>query len=102
MQDCIFCKIVAGKIASQKVYEDNSLMAFKDVKPSAPVHILIVPKVHISDLLQSDNEILIKIQNLARKLINKFGIAENYQVLTNGGNIQEIKHLHYHVKGGVK
>ncbi len=106
MQDCIFCKIVRKEIPSQIVYEDDRVLVFKDINPLAPVHFLIIPKEHLSNLLdiKEDNVDLIgHIHLVANKLARDAGIAEKgYRVVTNcnkeGGQI--IFHLHYHLIGG--
>jgi len=107
MSDCIFCKIIAGEIPSQKVYEDESVYAFKDINPMAPVHILVVPKEHISTLLDinSDNSKVIShiyevISNIAReyKLEDGFRVVSNCN--ENGG--QTVFHIHFHILGGEK
>jgi len=108
MADCIFCKIIDGSIPSTKVYEDDSILAFKDINPAAPVHVLVVPKVHIESLeaLNNENINIVKdihfaIQKVAEIMkINK----EGYRVIVNCGKNagQTVPHLHYHVLGGAK
>lgn len=106
MTDCLFCKIVAGEIPSTKVYEDEELLAFRDIAPKAPVHILIIPKKHIASLAEvkpEDAPLLAKIQILARLLAEQEGILESgFRLLTNSGRDsgQEVAHLHYHLVGG--
>lgn len=106
MTDCLFCKIAAGEIPSTKVYEDDELLAFKDISPKAPVHILIIPKKHITSLADAqtkDATLLAKIQILAGLLAAQQGIKESgFRVLTNSGKDsgQEVPHLHYHLLGG--
>lgn len=106
MTDCLFCKIVAGEIPSTKVYEDEELLAFRDIAPKAPVHILIIPKKHIASLAEvkpEDAPLLAKIQILARLLTEQEGILESgFRLLTNSGRDsgQEVAHLHYHLVGG--
>ena len=105
---CIFCKIISGEIPSTKVYENDKIIAFKDINPAAPIHLLIVPKVHIESLeaLNNDNIGIVKdihfaIQEVAKKMeINEKG----YRVITNCGveGGQTVPHLHYHVLGGVQ
>ncbi|AAO36529.1 histidine triad nucleotide-binding protein [Clostridium tetani] len=106
MEDCIFCKIVKGDIPSEKVYEDELILAFKDISPSAPTHVLVIPKKHIKNLNElSDNDakiishIYIKIKELAQQLdINEKG----YRVVTNCGEQggQTVEHIHFHLLGG--
>ncbi len=106
MQDCIFCKIVNREIPSQVVYEDERIMAFRDINPLAPVHILIIPKEHLVNVLDitEDNVDLIgHIHLVANKLAREAGIAEKgFRIVTNcnqeGGQI--IFHMHYHLIGG--
>lgn len=106
MDDCIFCKIVRKEIPSQIVFEDEALLAFRDISPIAPVHIIIIPKKHIADLASVkhvDLEILGRIQLVATKLAEQEGISERgYRVINNcreeGGQV--VKHIHYHLVGG--
>ena len=106
MEGCIFCKIVNREIPSQIVYEDDRVLAFKDINPLAPVHILIIPKEHITNVLDIDEnnaDIIAHIHLVANKLAREAGIAERgFRVVTNcneeGGQI--IFHLHYHLIGG--
>ena len=112
MKDCIFCKIIAGEIPSKKVYEDDKMLAFHDINPAAPVHIICVPKIHmdslnnINDINQSQDNInyvshiLGKIPEIAKTL----GVFEGYRVITNIGDDggQSVKHLHFHIIGGRK
>lgn len=107
MEDCIFCKIVGGELPSQKVYEDNEILAFKDIHPLAPVHILVIPKKHISklaDATEGDAEILGKIQLIAAKLAKENGIGDAFRVLNANGKDagQSVFHIHYHLRGGWK
>ena len=104
--DCIFCKIANKEIPSKIVYEDNDVIAFHDVNPEAPVHILVIPKKHISSLNAATAEdeqllgkILLTIQNIAKEQ----GIAEaGYRVVNNCGELggQTVHHLHFHLLGG--
>ena len=104
--NCIFCKIIQGEIPSEIVYEDETVMAFKDVAPVAPVHVLIVPKKHIptlNDAEESDAEVLGKIQLVAKKIAQQLGVQETgYRVLSNCGKDagQVVMHIHYHLLGG--
>jgi histidine triad (HIT) family protein len=108
MSDCLFCKIGAGEIPSNVVYEDDELLAFRDISPKAPTHILIIPKKHVAslaDTTDADAALLGKIQILARQLAEKEGIAESgFRVISNSGadSGQEVPHLHYHLVGGRK
>ena len=108
MDDCLFCKIIKGEIPSDKVYEDEYVYAFKDIHPAAPVHVLVVPKVHIESLeaLSEENiENIIPIHEGIKKVSKIMGINEDgYRVIVNCGKEagQTVMHLHYHVLGGVK
>lgn len=106
MEECLFCKIIDGEIDSDIVYEDEQVIAFKDINPQAPTHILIVPKKHISTLLDldtEDNQLIGHIYQVANKLAKREGIAEDgFRVVSNckeaGG--QTVFHIHYHLLGG--
>ena len=108
MEDCIFCKIIKGQIPSTIVYEDSDIIAFRDVDPQAPVHILVIPKKHISSLidLKEEDELLIgKIYTVINKIAKKEEINEDgFRVIVNCGEDggQEVKHLHFHILGGKK
>ena len=104
MSDCLFCKIVDGEIPSNKVYEDDEILAFNDVAPQAPVHFLIVPKKHMESLDDTTDEdaallahIMLKIKDIAKDL----GLENGYRVVINTGEdgMQSVKHLHVHVLG---
>jgi histidine triad (HIT) family protein len=103
---CIFCKIVKGELPAKVVYEDDKVMAFHDINPQAPVHVLIIPKEHVptlNDLEEKHKELLGHIFLVIKKLAKEMGIDESgYRVLVNcnrdGG--QEIYHLHFHLLGG--
>lgn len=102
--DCIFCKIVNGSIPSKKIYEDEDVIAFNDIKPSAKVHFLIVPKLHVETLKDCDvthQNLLGKILLLAPKIAQEQGLA-GFKTLINTGREggQEVFHLHIHVLGG--
>ena len=108
MEDCLFCKIVKGEIPSTKVYEDEEILAFNDINPVAPVHILVIPKKHIVSLneIEPEDQMLIgKIFTVIKKIAKEQGFAENgYRVIANCGEDggQEVKHLHFHILGGKK
>mgnify|MGYP003490981122 FL=1 len=105
-EDCVFCKIVEGKIPSTKVYEDDEVLAFKDINPIAPIHILIIPKKHIKSLTElNDNKLLAHIFKVIKDVAKSQGVEEKgYRVITNIGEDggQAVKHLHFHVIGGKK
>ena len=109
MSDCIFCKIAAGDIPSQKVFEDNSVVAFKDLSPQAPVHVLIVPKKHVQSVAQLsavDKELIAHVfVDVAPKLAAELGIADTgFRLVVNTGDEggQTVNHLHVHLLGGRK
>ena len=104
--NCIFCKIISGEIPSKKVYEDETVYAFYDIQPMAPVHVLIVPKVHIASVneVTSENSAVIgHIYEVAALLAKELGVAESgYRVVSNCGADagQTVFHLHFHLLGG--
>ncbi len=105
--DCLFCKIAAGEIPSTKVYEDDKLLAFKDINPQAPVHILIIPKEHFDSIDALDEKsapIIGDIMLVAKKIAAEQGLKDGYRIITNIGENggQTVKHLHFHILGGVK
>jgi histidine triad (HIT) family protein len=107
VDDCVFCKIVKGEIPSKKVYESKDVMAFYDINPVAPVHVLIIPKKHIENLANvsgEDERVLGKCQLAAGEVAKKLGIADAFRLLTASGTGagQTIFHLHYHLVGGWK
>ena len=108
MEDCIFCKIIKGEIPSNKVYEDEDILAFRDINPVTPVHILAIPKKHISSLVElkpEDEAIIGKIYMVINKIAKQEGISEKgFRVIVNCGEDggQEVKHLHFHLLGGKK
>jgi histidine triad (HIT) family protein len=102
---CIFCKIVAGHVPSKKVYEDDELLAFHDINPWAPVHFLIVPKIHLAsfyDVAAQHQAMLGKMMVLAPKLMRDLGVTNGFRTIVNTGadGRQEVPHLHIHVIGG--
>lgn len=108
MAECIFCKIVKKELPAEIIYEDKEILAFKDIKPVAPVHLLIIPKTHILsvDHLESkDKELIGKMFLVGQKLAREKGIAETgYRISCNVGKDagQTIEHLHFHLIGGKK
>ncbi|NLY53702.1 MAG: histidine triad nucleotide-binding protein [Firmicutes bacterium] len=104
MSECVFCKIVAKELPSDVVYEDDAIIAFRDINPVAPVHILVIPKRHIKSLQDTepqDEQLLGALLSVARKVASEQGL-EGYRVATNIGKDggQVIEHLHFHVIGG--
>ncbi|WP_374595007.1 histidine triad nucleotide-binding protein [Aquabacterium sp.] len=103
--NCIFCKIAAGEIPSRKVYEDEDVIAFHDIRPAAPVHLLIVPREHVptlADATAAHQALLGKMLLLAPKLAQEHGATNGFRVVVNNGpdGGQEVYHLHVHVLGG--
>lgn len=105
---CIFCKIIDGEIPSTKVYEDDKVIAFNDINPVAPVHILVIPKAHyesIIDIKEEDMGIIAHIHNVINKLAKEQGFDQTgFRIVNNCGDdgCQEVKHIHYHVLAGKK
>ena len=105
--DCLFCSIIKGDIPSSKVYEDDFCYAFLDINPQAPVHCLVVPKIHIAsvDNINTENSKSIShIFELIPTIAKELGLADGYRVITNVGEngCQSVKHLHFHILGGKK
>ena len=103
MNDCLFCKIIAGEIPSAKVYEDDMVCAFKDITPQAPVHVLIVPKKHMANILECDAETAAALTEAIRAIAKQQGVAESgFRVISNCGHdgAQSVNHLHVHLLGG--
>jgi len=103
--DCIFCKIINGDIPSSKVYEDDKMLAFNDINPMAPVHVLVIPKIHIEslDMVNSGNSEYVKaIFEKIPEIAKKAGITNGYRLISNCGAdaCQSVKHLHFHILGG--
>lgn len=103
--NCLFCKIVRGEIPSSKVYEDDELFAFHDIHPVAPVHFMLIPKLHIASLQQADGShaaLLGKMLLLAPKLAQEQGLHNGFRTVINTGEGggQEVFHLHIHIIGG--
>jgi len=105
-EDCLFCKIIAGQIPSNKVYSDDEVYAFRDINPAAPQHILIIPKKHISDITDTsadDQALLGKLLLAANQITAAEGLQESgfrYVINTGGDGGQTVFHLHLHILGG--
>ena len=102
---CIFCKIIAGEIPSNKVYEDETVFAFRDINPQAPTHILVIPKVHIAsiaELTAENSPVVAHIFEVIPKIAGAEGLANGYRVVSNCGSDarQSVQHLHFHILGG--
>lgn len=103
MENCLFCRIVSGEIPSSKVYEDEKVLAFHDIDPQAPVHVLVIPKQHFDSILDADAGIVGYMQTIVAKLAKAFGIDESgFRLVVNTGKDgqQSVKHLHMHILGG--
>ncbi len=103
--DCIFCKIAAGEIPSNKAYEDDTVLAFYDLEPQAPVHILIIPKQHITSVADVNGEnsgVVAHIFEVAAALAKELKLDDGFRIVTNTGEAagQSVKHLHFHLMGG--
>ena len=106
-ENCIFCKIVRGEIPAQKVYEDAEVLAFNDVRPAAPVHVLLVPKAHIASLYEADlaqAPLLGRMLGLTGRIAREQGATDGFRTIVNTGRVggQEVYHLHIHLIGGPK
>ncbi len=106
MEDCIFCKIVKGEIPCQKVYEDEKVLAFNDINPLAPIHVLVVPKQHFDNVMEVSEDRLDVITDIFKainKIVKQLGIEEKgFRVVTNCGQDagQAVMHLHFHILAG--
>ena len=104
--DCIFCKIVAGEISADVLYQDDEVIAFRDINPMAPTHLLIIPKKHIPSLAQlskADSPLIVDMINAANDLATREGVSESgYRLVINSGKLggQLVPHLHMHLLGG--
>ena len=103
MSDCIFCRIIAGEIPSQKVYEDDKMIAIKDVAPAAPVHVLLLPKKHYDNIMTADQELVMYMLGKIPVLAEQLGVKEKgFRIVINTGKEggQSVNHLHIHLIGG--
>ena len=105
MENCIFCKIIAGDIPSTKVYEDETVLAFRDIAPQAPTHVLVVPKAHIEDcngITAENSAVVAHIFEVIPQIAAAEGLVNGYRVATNTGadSGQTVPHLHFHILGG--
>ncbi len=107
MSDCLFCKIIAGEIPSTKVYEDELVLAFRDIAPQAPTHILVIPKEHIAsvaEINEKNSAVISHIFEVIAKIAKEEGLSGGYRVVSNCGDDagQTVHHLHFHILGGKK
>ena len=103
--DCLFCKIIAGEIPSTKVYEDDKILAFRDIAPQAPTHILVIPKEHIGgvdELTEENSAVVAHIFAKIAGIAKQEGLSDGYRVVSNIGEhgCQSVRHLHFHILGG--
>ena len=103
--DCLFCKIIKGEIPSTKVFEDEKLLAFRDINPQAPTHVLVIPKEHIESanaVTEENSDYIAHIFETIPKIEKAEGLDSGYRVITNVGahGCQSVKHLHFHILGG--
>ncbi len=107
MSNCLFCKIIAGEIPSTKVYEDDSILAFRDIAPQAPTHILVIPKAHIgsvAEITAENSGVVAHIFEIIPQIAKAEGLENGYRVVSNCGDDagQTVHHLHFHILGGKK
>ena len=107
MSNCLFCKIIAGEIPSTKVYEDETVLAFRDIAPQAPTHILVIPKAHIGSVAEISAEnsaVVAHIFEVISAIAKAEGLESGYRVVSNCGEDagQTVHHLHFHILGGKK
>lgn len=105
--DCLFCKIIKGEIPSTKVYEDDKVLAFRDINPMAPTHILVIPKEHIGgvdELTEENSAVVSHIFAVIAQIAKQEGLTNGYRVVSNVGEDggQTVRHLHFHILGGEK
>ena len=105
MSDCLFCKIIAGSIPSTKVYEDETVFAFRDIAPQAPTHILVIPKQHmasVNDVTAENSAVVAHIFEVIPQIAKAEGLEGGYRVVSNCGADagQTVQHLHFHILGG--
>ncbi|MCK9986731.1 MAG: histidine triad (HIT) family protein [Azoarcus sp.] len=105
MSDCIFCRIAAGEIPAKKLYEDEHVLAFHDINPVAPVHFLVIPKLHVPSMAElgpEHIEVMGRVMTTAAQLARENGCGEGFRTIINTGRVgrQEVYHLHVHVLGG--
>ncbi len=105
MSDCLFCKIIAGEIPSTKVYEDEKVYAFRDINPQAPVHVIVVPKMHIAsanEITEENADCVAACLQAMPKIAKAEGLEDGYRIINNCGAAagQTVMHLHFHLVGG--
>ena len=103
MEDCIFCRIASGDIPAERIYEDDKMLVFSDVAPAAPVHVLMIPKKHVANVLEADSETISYMLGKVKMITAKLGIdSKGFRVVINTGadGGQTVPHLHIHILGG--
>lgn len=105
MENCLFCKIIAGELPSTKVYEDETILAFRDIAPQAPTHVLVIPKAHIEDcngITAENSAVIAHIFEVIPEIAKAEGLVNGYRVASNTGadSGQTVPHLHFHILGG--
>jgi histidine triad (HIT) family protein len=102
MTDCLFCKIASGEIPSRIAYEDDTCVAFHDVNPQAPVHVLVVPREHVPSVAEVPDHLCVPLMRAANHVASALDVGDGYRLVTNKGDDagQTIHHLHWHVLGG--
>ncbi len=103
--DCIFCKIANGEIPSNKVYEDDKVVAFYDLEPQAPVHVLVIPREHIAsaaEINESNSAVIAHVFEVAAKIAKDLNLNDGFRIVNNCGESagQTVKHIHFHLMGG--
>ncbi len=107
MENCLFCKIADGGIPSDKIYEDDYILCFRDIQPQAPVHVLVIPKTHIAsadEITEDNSSVIAHIFAKMPEIAKKAGLTNGYRIINNCGEdaCQSVKHLHFHILGGKK
>lgn len=100
MANCVFCQIIDGKIPSTPVYQDDSCIVIPDIHPASPVHLLVIPKLHVADFMDADVALVGKLMAVVKTIIKEQKI-KNYRLVNNGGGAAYIDHLHIHILGQV-
>lgn len=102
MNDCIFCRIIAGEIPSERVYEDDKMIVIRDVAPAAPVHVLMIPKAHTENIITAEPELLLYMFGKVKELLRTWCYEKGFRIVANTGDDggQTVKHLHIHLLGG--
>lgn len=103
MKRCVFCGIVRGEVPADIVYQDDQIAVFTNIKPNAPVHLLLIPKEHIEKLEELDDDVFLRIKNKVLEIVKEQKLEDKgYRMLTNGGAAKMIPHVHFHLLGNVK